>query len=572
MAQQIYSTYPPALSAEQEEYLVQTVKDWCIEHALAVRPSSAVVPEGANPNNVLATNAPVTLFPSPFPKSCFEQAKHLQQVYNELYAAITSDEQWLEEVMKELIQVDEFLVNLWKIHLAVKEEGYVQDLSLGMFRSDYMLHTTDPNSAPTLKQVEFNTISSSFGGLACKVAELHNHLATYPSPSHPVAYPPHPLFGNSADPKTSSSVRSMGHPPPNHAIFALTAGLAAAHEAYGPVKSKSTPPLPTCILFLVQDDERNVFDQLALSTHLFKEHKIPSFRLPVSQILARTSIPSKEANPARPLIYTPPSSPSTQYEVTVVYFRALYGPAEYSSPTIWAARHHLERSAAVKCPSVLLHLSGSKKVQQVLTSKPPGPDHLRFFLPGYAEATLDSLRSTFAPQYALSESEPEGIQLALSEATAANHVLKPQREGGGNNIYRNNIPSFLNSIPRDQWKQYILMELIRPPPEAKNAVLRSDGNIAVGHVVSELGIFGTCLWRSTNFNTAGTGTTTGSGNAASAKWSAAAPGPQVKKSGLEILWNADGGYLLRTKGKESDEGGVAAGFSSLDSLILYESH
>ena len=439
-----------------------------------------------------------------------------------------------------LIEVDDFLANLWKIHLAVKEEGYVQDHSLGMFRSDYMLHT--PEDAPTsLKQVEFNTISSSFGGLACLVAEMHTDLITFPTQINPVAYPLHPLFSNTK----TSSVNTTGYPPLNDAVSTLTAGLAAAHEAYG--SSRSHPRLRTCVLFLVQDNERNVFDQLALSTRLHREHLVPSFRLPTSKILTYTSIPSKDSNPARPLIYTPPSSPSTQYEVAVVYFRALYAPTEYNTPTSWAARHHLERSAAIKCPTVLLHLSGSKKVQQVLTSRPPDTDHLKAFLPNHSEDTLSSLRSTFAPQYSLSaskphgSSEPEGVRLALNEATAVNHVLKPQREGGGNNIYRTNIPTFLNSTPKDQWKQYILMELIRPPSAAQNTVLRSDGSVVSGNVISELGIFGTCLWKNT-------------------------PGTTTSK----ILHNTEGGYLLRTKGSDNDEGGVAAGFSSLDSVILYE--
>ena len=434
-----------------------------------------------------------------------------------------------------LIQVDDFLANLWKIHIAVKKEGYVQDLSLGMFRSDYMLNTPD-NAPPSLKQVEFNTISSSFGGLACKVADMHTHLATYPAPHHSLAYPSHPLFNS---PSESSNIRTVGHPPPNEAIQTLTAGLAAAHEAYGP--SKCTPALPHCVLFLVQDAERNVFDQLALSDHLHSHHRVPSFRLPASKILTYTSIPSKESSPSRPLIYTPPSSPHTQYEVTTVYFRALYAPTEYDTPTYWAARHHLERSAAIKCPSILLHLSGSKKVQQVLTSRPPDTDHLKAFLPNHTSTALDSLRSTFAPQYSLSTPNSEGTALALNPSTAQNHVLKPQREGGGNNIYRTNIPPFLNSLPRDQWKQYILMELIHPPASAKNTVLRSDGQVVSGNVISELGIFGTCLWRN-----------------------------RVGDKLPEILHNEEGGYLLRTKGKDSDEGGVAAGFSSLDSLILYE--
>ncbi|KIV91360.1 glutathione synthetase [Exophiala mesophila] len=546
MAVNVYSNYPPELTSDQEDFLVQTVKNWSVEHALTVRPSTAIVSQEINTNNVLATNAPVTLFPSPFPKACFQQARCLQQVYNELYAAIASDQEWLEAVLKELIEVDDFLANLWKIHLAVKEEGYVQDLTLGLFRSDYMLHTPD-DAPPSLKQVEFNTISSSFGGLSVKVAQLHTHLATYPSAKQPVAYPPHALFARpDKDSSNGPSINTIGHPPPNSAVSTLTAGLAAAHNAYGP--SKSIPQLPPCILFLVQDNERNVFDQYALSTNLYEEHRIPSFRLPTSKILTSTSIPSKETNPNRPLIYTPPSSPETQYEVTVVYFRALYAPSEYDLPTSWAARLHLERSAAIKCPTVLLQLSGSKKIQQVLTSLPPEADHLQHFLPGHDASILSNLRSTFAPQYSLSSEgtasdsdEIQGVRLALSPTTAQHHVLKPQREGGGNNIYRTNIPPFLASIPRSQWKQYILMELIQPPTSAKNVALRSDGQVVRGNVISELGIFGTALWK----------TSTGS-------------------SKPDILHNTEGGYLLRTKANDSDEGGVAAGFSSLDSLILYE--
>jgi glutathione synthase len=100
-ANTIFSHYPPTLTPEQEEYLVQAVKNWTVEHALTVRPSTAIVPQEMNSTGVLATSAPVTLFPSPFPKICFDQAKSLQQIYNELYANIASDEEWLEEIMKE---------------------------------------------------------------------------------------------------------------------------------------------------------------------------------------------------------------------------------------------------------------------------------------------------------------------------------------------------------------------------------------------------------------------------------------------------------------------------------------
>lgn len=102
----IWDTYPPQASEEQLAYLAQTVKDWTIFNGLTVRPNPSFVNEESNPNHVLATNAPVTLYPSPFPRKCFVQARELQKVYNELYAAIASDEEWLGEIMKEYVARD----------------------------------------------------------------------------------------------------------------------------------------------------------------------------------------------------------------------------------------------------------------------------------------------------------------------------------------------------------------------------------------------------------------------------------------------------------------------------------
>ena len=100
MAESIYANYPPTLSPAQQVYLVSTIKDWAIHNGLAVRPSPAMVPEGVDANRILATTAPVTLFPSPFPRSCFEEAQAIQTAYNELYAAITNNEEWLGNIIE----------------------------------------------------------------------------------------------------------------------------------------------------------------------------------------------------------------------------------------------------------------------------------------------------------------------------------------------------------------------------------------------------------------------------------------------------------------------------------------
>jgi glutathione synthase len=99
MASSTRSTFPPSLDALEQEHLVQVIKDWSIAHGLAVRPPPAVAP--SDPEGILAINAPVTLFPSPFPKACFEDAKAVQKAYNELYANISRDEKFLEVLVHE---------------------------------------------------------------------------------------------------------------------------------------------------------------------------------------------------------------------------------------------------------------------------------------------------------------------------------------------------------------------------------------------------------------------------------------------------------------------------------------
>jgi glutathione synthetase len=513
MAAATGAEYPPELSKEEEHYLLSELKDWSISHGLAVRPAPSFVQPSQDPSGVLASTAPVTLFPSLFPRACFEEGLAIQQAYNELYSAIARDENWLQSIVEELVDVDDFVAKLWQTHVAAKKEGFVQDLSLGLFRSDYMIHKDPAQSdpAPGLKQVEFNTIASSFGGLSSQVSALHKYLLAV-----------------NAYPSTTASLIKAKALQQSKSASSLAKGLAVAHKAYG--ASKHSRPL--CVLFVVQDPERNVFDQRHLEYALLEEHGVRSFRLPFGETRSHTKLDSD-----RTLIYTPPSSSSTSYEVTTIYFRAGYSPDDYPREEEWAARLQLETSKAIKCPSILTQLAGCKKVQQVLAT--PHSPHLKRFLPD--EKVAARVLTTFAPIYPLDKSEAgnEARRLAADPSAASRYVLKPQREGGGNNIYRKAIPPFLEKLPETQWPAYILMEMIEPPPQT-NAILR-NGELQRGGVICELGVYGVCLWRN------GSGAEKG-----------------------EILENFEAGYLLRTKGDQSEEGGVAAGFGAVDSCCLVD--
>ncbi|KAI1633309.1 hypothetical protein F4809DRAFT_623940 [Biscogniauxia mediterranea] len=508
------ASYPPEVTPAEGDRLTEVAKDWALAHGLTVRPPPAVISVEADPAGILSTAVPVTLFPSPFPKVCFDQGIAVQRAYNGLYASISQDEDFLAHIVKEIGDSDTFITELWKVHLRVKAEGYVQPISLGLFRSDYMVHQEHADSAPQIKQVEFNTIAASFGGLSSQTSLLHNYLASTE----------YPLLEKSIK---QGSLKL----PPNSSASGLASGIRQAFIDYGP----SVTGYQKCVIFLVQGGERNVFDQRHIEYELqqSREPSIPVFRLPFAQTLEHTSIAEGSG---RQLLYRPPQLPTHTFEVSVIYMRCGYGPDDYPDKSAWEARYHLERSAAIKCPTVLTQVAGTKKVQQVLATPetPSNPSVLGRYISS-GTASISDLLSTFTNIYPLDETESglKARKLATDPETCKAYVLKPQREGGGNNIYRSAIPQFLKTIPESHWPSYILMELITPPP-IRNTILRT-GKLEHGGVICELGIYGTCIW---------------------------------DQNTKKISHNEQAGYLLRTKGDQSEEGGVAAGYGCMDSCTL----
>ena len=70
------------------------------------------------------------------------------------------------------------------------------------------------------------------------------------------------------------------------------------------------------------------------------------------------------------------------------------------------------------------------------------------------------------------------------------YVVKPQREGGGNNIYGEDIVPFLKSIESSAERDaYIMMDRIQPPITT-NYMVRPATPVRLVKCISELGIFG----------------------------------------------------------------------------------
>ncbi|CAM9459511.1 unnamed protein product [Chrysoparadoxa australica] len=497
------STAPPAL----QEYAL----GWTSVNGLAVGVKSEQ--DGSSPPLWTTSHIPFSLLPNRLPPQAFAHAQELAPLFNKLVDRISRDKAWLTSVLADAGAGDPFTAQLLRIYEEEKEVA--QPLALGILRSDYMLHDAKDGSEPCLLQVELNTIASSFGCLSAKTTSLHRHLID--------------RFGDDPElgPFLRSHLKSLGlegvegddaaalakRLPDNPTLEVLPRGLAAAHKAFGSGGE--------VVLFVVQpgDSAHSTSHNLSHSSlqHLWENHRVPVMRISLAEIEKEGSIDEKGSGPLAP-----------GRVVSVVYYRAGYTPDDYPTDAEWRARSKVESSTAVKCPNIAYHLAGTKKVQQVLAI----PGELEKFL---TQPEADVVRKCFAGLWSVGEEDGPAAAAAAEAAMAdpTGYVLKPQREGGGNNLYGEELIKKLKEASPQELRSYILMQRIFP--NRQPGMLLNRGQIRQGETLSELGIYSTVL---------------GDG------------------SSDELLVSEYGGALVRTKMEGVDEGGVATGYAVLSSIIL----
>lgn len=457
-----------------EALLVEEAVAWACQHGLIYgagldSPASAVV------------HAPLALLPTPYPRGPFEQAVQAAPIFNILMDAIAAEDEYLQSVLAAAAVQDDFTAALLHVHKATAPERAALKMAgknrdLAVTRSDYMLHS--PTNS--LLQVEINTIASSFGCLSTLVGRLHKYLLDW--------------SGND----TSSL-------PDNTALNTIVDAMGAAIASY---KSPSS-----IMVMVVQPGEKNAYDQRWLSLTLWERHRVKTVRLTLKELVGKGTIDSQGALRI------------DEQKVALVYFRAGYSPDDYPTQEEWDGRMLVEKSDAFKCPSVAWQLAGAKKVQQDLAT----PGAIERFIDSPTDCEL--LRSFFAGLWGLEDVSSPGMSAVITDALAhpEGYVLKPQREGGGNNIYGTALVRKLSSA--ENLSAYILMQRILPP--IRNTIMVRNGVAMEAEAVSELGIYGVMV-----------------------------------KDGDRIVTNTSAGHLVRTKASSSDEGGVAAGFAVLDSPVL----
>ncbi|XP_020808427.1 glutathione synthetase isoform X1 [Drosophila serrata] len=539
------------LPLPEDELLEVTAKakDYAIMHGAAMRSKTAFSPDSLN-------FAPFVLVPSSFPRKEFEKAVALQPIINRLMHNVAHDEEFITTTLAETIKVDEFTANLFNIYRKVLAHGFTQKISLGMLRSDLMLESGCPELSPRAQRpaagedldldcvavdadMAVNAVGTAAAGTGRKVVAAAAEASTEQEEEQLKQKVANTIqsayccwkqveintiasgFGH-LGPASKTIQRfvlsELGHAdklhnmPNNNALAGLCDGMVKAWDIYGKPKA--------VILFIIEDVSYNICDQRFHEFYIRETY-------PHIKVLRRTLTDvHKEGKlgQSKELLLG-------NLEVAVIYFRAGYEPGHYHSQAEWDARYLMETSLAIKCPSIHYHLAGTKKVQQALAQ----PAVLERFINDPDE--IKAVGKIFTGLYSLDDNEAGNATYEMALRTPEKFVLKPQREGGGNNVYGVDIPDALKRMSRVERSAWILMDLIHPPL-TKGYMVRPGGDMPpqIVDMVSELGIFGVVI-----------------GDAE------------------HIVHNYQAGHMLRTKLSTANEGGVAAGLGALDSPYLIDS-
>jgi len=486
------------LSSEELDEIIGLAQSYQITSGMTL---GIKIPNNGKNIGMQVAPLPTTLFPSRIPRDAFDSTRALMPLMNLLRDKVSRDFYFIEKHLSEAATVDQFVRNLLNIYRIVHEEGILQPIYLGLHRSDYMLHFDENTGKYVPQQVEINMISAGFGGMSSKASKLHEFLLRrYPKLQ-----------------KLVDSYGSQGQLEISESAIEMPKAMAAAHNAFG--------TRGDFILFLCQPNERNLFDQKLLEHALWENHGIPVIRMTLKEVHDYCGL-SQDSNQDLIIVNNPGDrylipQKIGHYIASVIYFRSCYTPKDFQTEEDWNTRLMIERSSVIKCPSIAYQLCGLKKIQQILTD----PKVLMQYV---SEHESKLLLPFFTGIWTLDKKDI--VEDALRNPDG--YVVKPQREGGGNLIFGNQLKTLLMNMTDNDVKEYIIMKRIQP--KAEDSIIIRDGNVEIGKCISELGIYGAYLG-----------------------------------DGKQTLLNKCCGYLLRSKGESVEDGGVASGIASMDSCYTF---
>lgn len=414
------------------------------------------------------THLPFSLTPWCASKEFVDKTQRLTPLFNELYHRVAQDDDYLDHTLKEAVAADDFLGRLAQ----AKGHELKGKPCLYLNRNDCMPSESGP------KQVEMNLMASALGEGSAAVYQMHRFL-----------------FRNEA---------WVGDLVENKAGEGLAWALAEGYRRLN---------LSGVVLFLVPFGEVNVFDQRILQVRLDNGHGIPTAKATLEEL-------GDEGELRDGKLYF------RGQKVAIAYFRTGYAPTHYRTESAWVARQKIEASEAISVPSARTQLANTKMMQLHLAL----PGEMERFMNAEESAFLDSGNVKFARLHdELTWKGQTGTAWEVARESADDWVLKPHREGGGNNFFGDELVELLPKVVAESADAYILMEKIRQP--SFESVRLVNHEIIPCSCFTEMGFFGLALY---------------------------------SEAGGAADFNKAQGYLLRTKDESMNEGLVLGGYSFLD--------
>uniref|UniRef100_A0A914H5E3 Glutathione synthetase n=1 Tax=Globodera rostochiensis TaxID=31243 RepID=A0A914H5E3_GLORO len=445
-----------------------------------------------------------------------------------LYFRISRDFDFLKMAYKDVIQSDRSVRMYMKLLEDIKKEGIKQPLSILTQRSDYMIHvSTDPHTNEPeyqLKQIEVNGGSIGTAGCIERLAKLHRRVLE----------------------KSGYSKRAIDNAlPENRSGTALALTIFKAWEQLKDPKA--------IIVFMVV--KRNCW----FFVHRYDEYELERLSGGRAKIVHLTL-----AECAKNLTLDDDFTLRLDgRRVGIVYINRVMLGVDYP-PKLFAAIRMIERSTAIKATSLFFGMSASKKIQQLLAM----PGMVERFFPDPSEAQMVAdIRNTFAKMWGL-ENDDEQTRMVIEDAIAhpERYVLKPNKEGGSENFWGQDIADKLKTFTPSERAAHILMERLNPMI-TKNYMVFPFKQAKLTEVNNELGIYGYILG---NMETGTVLHYEQPGNMVRTKDMQKNEGGVSSGDGVFAkLHYEQPGNMVRTKDMQKNEGGVSSGDGVYDSPFLY---
>ncbi|KAL3089276.1 hypothetical protein niasHS_006998 [Heterodera schachtii] len=399
--------------------------------------------------NIVTQFLPFALYPSPFPRSLFQQAVDVHQAMLLLYFRISSDYAFLKDAHRQVVNSERksIIQSLIKRLDNLYNDGFQQPVAMFCQRADYMA-SEDDNGQIVLKQVEVNT--GAIGGIAtsARFSQLHRRMVA------------------NAGLDASEAVTPLNQ---SDKMYAET--LYHSWQQFGNNEA--------VILFVHGNPNSHLMLESRQIVHKLEEitsKKVKSRFITLKEAFSRLKIDPIDKS----LIF------DDKYVVAVLVDRI---GREISDAEL-AVCVEFERSTAIKSRPMSFFVSHTKRMQQVLST--PGIVE-RFFTGPGEEGMAKAIRKVQIKGWPIGADEniEEGIRQKAME-NPQDYVLKANDCGPTGMSFNEDMVKKLQSMAPAERDFYYLTEKLRPTT-VKNHFVRPNAETMLNvNANPELGIFG-CL-------------------------------------------------------------------------------